>query len=79
MVTEDATVPDATPVRDQIALSWRTSTEICYVVHAQACCDLSQAFSTCGEESAQQAAAVEFLKPGLPVFGAGAQAFEDSR
>jgi hypothetical protein len=42
-------------------LSRRAPAEICQVVHPQVCCDLSQALSSGGEESAQQAAALQFL------------------
>jgi hypothetical protein len=47
-------------------------------MHPQVCGDFSEALSAGGEESAQQAAGLQFLEPGVPGLGAGAEAIEDS-
>ena len=61
----------------QTALSRRATAEVCEVMHSQVCGDFSQALSAGGEESAEQSAGLQFLEPGLPALGAGAETFED--
>jgi hypothetical protein len=53
--------------------------EVREVVRSEACGGLSQALSIGGEESAQRAAALPFLEPGLSALGAAVEAFENSR
>jgi hypothetical protein len=60
----------------QTALSRWATAEVCEVIHPQLYGDFSSALSTGGEEPAEQAAGVQFLEPGVPVFGAGAEVFE---
>ena len=59
--------------RHALGLPRRASAEVCRVPNLQACCDLAQPFSTCGEESAEQAVGFVFLERGLPGFRGGAQ------
>ena len=47
------------------------------MVHAELCGGLSEALSAGGEESTEEAAGFEFLEPGLPALGGGAEAIED--
>jgi hypothetical protein len=61
----------------QPALSRRAAAQVCEVMHSQVCGDFAQALSIGGKESAEQAASLEFLEPGLPGFRACAETFED--
>jgi hypothetical protein len=66
-------------IRLQVSLSRGASAEVGEVVDSQACGNLSQACAAGGDESAQQAAILQFFEPGSAVLGAGAEPIEDAR
>jgi hypothetical protein len=60
------------------SLHRRAPAEVCQVADLHSGGDFAEPPSAGGEETAEQAAALELLEPGLPALGASAESLEDS-